>query len=79
LEQAETSQLTDKYGQLQRHLETERAAWVNDKKILEDTIFDLTTSGKHSDSDRTAWEAEIRQLEERAKVWRRRLHLLHHK
>jgi nucleoprotein TPR len=78
LEQAEISQLADKYGQLQRHLETERATWSNDKKILEDTIFDLSTSGKHSENDRTTWETEIRQLEERAKVWRHHLGL-HHK
>ncbi|KAF8843385.1 hypothetical protein BDN67DRAFT_924393 [Paxillus ammoniavirescens] len=55
-----------KFNELQKTVETERAAWVNDKKTLEDTIVDMSTSEKHSESDRTAHEREIRVLEERA-------------
>ena len=53
---------------MQRNFEAERLEWLNDKKTLEGTIFDLSSSEKHSESDRNAWEAETRQLEERAKV-----------
>ncbi|KIK98776.1 hypothetical protein PAXRUDRAFT_823499 [Paxillus rubicundulus Ve08.2h10] len=59
-------QSTVKFNELQKTLETERAAWVNDKKMLEDTIVDMSTSEKHSESDRTAHEREVRALEERA-------------
>ncbi len=30
--------------------------------------MDMTTSAQHTQSDRTSWEAEIRQQEQRAKV-----------
>ena len=57
-----------KYTELQKTFETERNAWTNDKKTLEDTIVDMSTSEKHSESDRTSREGEVRQQEERAKV-----------
>ena len=40
----------------------------NDKKTLEETIVDMTTSGKHLERDRSSREHEVRNLEERAKV-----------
>jgi nucleoprotein TPR len=43
-------------------------AWTNDKKTLEDTIVDMSTSEKSSENDRTSRENEVRQQEERAKV-----------
>lgn len=46
----------------------ERSAWTNDKKTLEDTIVDMSTSERHSEIDRTAHEREVRALEERAVV-----------
>ncbi|KAJ7236740.1 hypothetical protein B0H12DRAFT_1139991 [Mycena haematopus] len=64
----ELAQFTAKYNELQKSFETERTAWLNDKKVLEDTIVDLGTSEKHSESDRTSRETEVRQLEQRAKV-----------
>ncbi|KAF8132213.1 TPR/MLP1/MLP2-like protein-domain-containing protein [Mycena galopus ATCC 62051] len=64
----ELAQFTAKTNELQKSFETERTAWLNDKKVLEDTIVDLGTSEKHSESDRTSRENEVRQLEQRAKV-----------
>ncbi|KAL6308319.1 hypothetical protein BKA93DRAFT_560042 [Sparassis latifolia] len=61
-------QTTEKYGEVHRTLDTERVAWANDKKTLEDTIVDITTSEKNSESDRASRETEIRQQEQRAKA-----------
>jgi nucleoprotein TPR len=66
--QDELAQLTTKYNELQKSFETERIAWTNDKKTLEDTIVDMSTSEKNSENDRTSRENEVRQQEERAKV-----------
>ncbi|KAG8214434.1 hypothetical protein J3R82DRAFT_9457 [Butyriboletus roseoflavus] len=59
-------QWTNKFSDLQKTLDTERSAWANDKKTLEDTIVDMSTSERHSENDRTAHEREVRALEERA-------------
>ncbi|KAF9220879.1 hypothetical protein BS17DRAFT_786120 [Gyrodon lividus] len=59
-------QSTANFNEFQKTLDTERAAWANDKKILEDTIVDISASEKHSENDRTAHEREVRALEERA-------------
>jgi nucleoprotein TPR len=64
----ELSQLKTKYSEVQRNFETERALWLNDKKTLEDTIVDMSTSEKHLETDRTLRESTARELEERAKV-----------
>lgn len=66
--QEEASKLTEKYNELKRTLESERVAWLSDKKTLEDTIVDMSTSQKHSESDRSLRETEARQQEERATV-----------
>ncbi|KAG6833443.1 hypothetical protein H0H87_006809 [Tephrocybe sp. NHM501043] len=66
--QGELAALTAKYHDLQKTFEAERLAWTIDKKTLEDTIVDMSTSEKHSESDRTTREAEARQQEERAKA-----------
>jgi nucleoprotein TPR len=58
----------EKFSELQRTLESERAAWTNDKKTLEDTIVDMSTSEKQSESDRSLRESETRRQENRAKV-----------
>lgn len=62
-------QATAKLNELQRTFEVEQTAWTNDKKTLEETIIDLSTSEKHSESDRTSREQEVRLQEERAKVY----------
>lgn len=64
----ELAQFNAKHNELQKSFETERTAWLTDKKVLEDTIVDLGTSEKHSESDRTSRENEVRQLEDRARV-----------
>lgn len=66
--QDELTQLTTKYNELQKSFETERIVWTNDKKTLEDTIVDMSTSEKNSENDRTSRENEVRHQEERAKV-----------
>jgi nucleoprotein TPR len=66
--QDELTQLTVKYNDLQKSFEAERIAWANDKRTLEDTIVDMSTSEKSSENDRTSRENEVRQQEERAKV-----------
>ncbi|KIM89473.1 hypothetical protein PILCRDRAFT_61094 [Piloderma croceum F 1598] len=64
--QDETTQIDSRYTELQRIVERERAAWLNDKKTLEDTIVDMSTSEKHSESDRSLRETEAHRQEERA-------------
>ena len=53
---------------MKRTFDEERESWANDKRTLEDTLVELTTSEKHIAEDRTSHDAEIRQQEERAKV-----------
>ena len=64
----ELLQIRAQHNETLKSIETERTAWINDKKMLEDTIVDMSTSEKHSESDRTSWEEGMRTLEERAKV-----------
>ncbi|OJA16044.1 hypothetical protein AZE42_05491 [Rhizopogon vesiculosus] len=59
-------QSASKFSELQRTLESERQAWASDKKTLEDTIVDLSTSERTSETDRSARESEVRQQEQRA-------------
>lgn len=70
LQEAQQSyaQITEQSTVAQRTLETERAAWFADKKTLEDTIADLSTSERTSQSDKEMYETQIRQQEARAKV-----------
>ena len=68
LAQEELTQLKGRQDELQKALDVERAAWVSDKKTLEDTIVDLSTSERNAETDRSSREDDIRQLEERAKV-----------
>ncbi|KAJ3814062.1 hypothetical protein F5876DRAFT_73301 [Lentinula aff. lateritia] len=62
--QAELAELTTKHNDLQKQYEDDRDAWLNDKKTLEDTIVDLSTS----ENDRNSHENDVKQQEERAKV-----------
>ena len=68
LAQEELAQLKGKQDELQKTFDAERAAWVSDKKTLEDTIVDLSTSERNAETDRSSREDDIRQLEERTKV-----------
>ncbi|KAF7966386.1 hypothetical protein HWV62_38881 [Athelia sp. TMB] len=64
--QEEAQQLHVRHAELQRTLDTERSSWLADKRTLEDTIVDLSTSEKDSESNRTLRENDARQQEERA-------------
>lgn len=64
----ELEQANAKVAEIQQTLERERTEWINDKKILEGTIVELSTSERSSESDRAAHEREIRELEQRAIV-----------
>ncbi|KAJ7600871.1 hypothetical protein C8J56DRAFT_1019894 [Mycena floridula] len=64
----EQGQLSAKSEELRKALETERNAWTADKKVLEDTIVDLSTSEKYSESDRTSRETAVREQQERAQA-----------
>ncbi|KAK0187834.1 hypothetical protein F5146DRAFT_1060914 [Armillaria mellea] len=61
-------QATAELNELQKTFEVERTAWTNDKKTLEETIIDLSTSEKHSENDRTSREEAVRLQEQRAKL-----------
>ncbi|KAG2088542.1 uncharacterized protein F5147DRAFT_789370 [Suillus discolor] len=59
----------NRYYQMTDKSEVYRIAmgeWTNDKKTLEDTIVDLSTSEKTSETDRTTRKSEVCQQEERA-------------
>ncbi|KAF9077487.1 hypothetical protein BDP27DRAFT_1397327 [Rhodocollybia butyracea] len=66
--QSELTELNTQHHDLQKQYEEERIAWANDKKTLEDTIVDLSTSEKVSENDRTVRESEVKQQEQRAKA-----------
>ncbi|EIW59409.1 uncharacterized protein TRAVEDRAFT_121374 [Trametes versicolor FP-101664 SS1] len=62
------AQVTQANTELQQKFDTERLAWADDKRTLEDTIVDISTSAQHIQTDRSTWEVEIHQQEERAKA-----------
>lgn len=66
--QQELAQMTQKNTDLQRTLETERVAWTTDRKTLEDTIIDMSTSERNSENDRVSRESEVKEQEQRARV-----------
>ncbi|KAG7445737.1 uncharacterized protein BT62DRAFT_176907 [Guyanagaster necrorhizus] len=66
--QQDVVRATAQLNELQKTFKVERTAWTNDKKTLEETIIDLSTSEKHSESDRTSREQQVRLQEERAKA-----------
>ncbi|KIM43182.1 hypothetical protein M413DRAFT_9931 [Hebeloma cylindrosporum] len=63
----ELAEVRAQHNDAQKSFEVERITWISDKKTLEDTIVDMSTSEKHSESDRSSREQELRNLEERAK------------
>ena len=66
--QQELLEARQSLADMKRTYDSERESWTNDKRTLEDTIVDLTTSEKSSAEDRTSRETEVRQQEERVKV-----------
>ncbi|KAH9948873.1 hypothetical protein B0H21DRAFT_731535 [Amylocystis lapponica] len=66
--QQDLAQTSEKHSELQSKFESERVAWANDKRTLEDAIVDMSTLEKNTESDRTSRESEFRQQEERVKA-----------
>ncbi|KAF7298841.1 hypothetical protein MIND_00831800 [Mycena indigotica] len=66
--QQDLAQFTAKYNELLKTTEEERKAWKEDKKVLEDTIAEISSSEQTSANDRSSREHQIRELEDRAKA-----------
>lgn len=66
--QQELNALNTKNTELQREMEKERAAFVLDKKTLEDTIVDITNTQASSRVDQEAHEKEISEHADRSRV-----------
>ena len=64
----ELTQLQAKNAELQKAHEKDRADWLKDKKTLEETVYELSTSEQSTEADRTSREEAIRHQEERAKA-----------
>ncbi len=64
----ELAEVRARSNESQKRFEAERTSWINDKKTLEDTIVDLSSSEKQTESDRNSREQEMRVLDERVKV-----------
>lgn len=52
---------------VQQNLENERKVWAEDKKLLEDTIADISSVERNIENARALRQGETEQLEERAK------------
>ena len=52
---------------VQQNLENERKAWTEDKKLLEDTIADMSSTERSIENAQASQLGELKQLEERAK------------
>ena len=52
---------------VQQNLESERRAWAEDKKLLEDTIADMSSAERSIENAQASRQGEYQQLEERAK------------
>ena len=66
--QQELEQIKTKYQELQQVFDRERAAWADDRKLLEGTIVDMSTSEKHSEENKNKWEQDLKAQEQRARV-----------
>ncbi|TFY79631.1 hypothetical protein EWM64_g4383 [Hericium alpestre] len=66
--EAELNQSREALAEMTRKLEEEREAWTNDRKDLEATIIDLTTSEKSFAEESTSRESAVREQEERVKA-----------
>ncbi|KAF7314521.1 hypothetical protein MKEN_00925200 [Mycena kentingensis (nom. inval.)] len=66
--QEELSRLTAKHDSEAQSFNAQIKALADDKKVLEDTIAEISTSEQTSQNDRTYRETEARQLEDRAKA-----------
>ena len=65
--QEELNQLKEKNAEIQQILEKERSAFAADRKLLEDTIVDITRSGASTQAEQAAREDEVKKQRDRAK------------
>ena len=68
LSQEDLARLNEKNTEVQQTLEKERSSFAADKKLLEETIIDITNSGANSQADQAAREDELKKQRDRAKV-----------
>lgn len=59
--QEELIRLKEKNAEIQQVLEKEHSAFAADKKLLEDTIVDITNCGANSQAEQAAREDELRR------------------
>jgi nucleoprotein TPR len=65
--QAELRRSSETLATVHHNLENERKVWAEDKKLLEDTIADMSSTERSIESVRVSQQGEVQQLEERAK------------
>ena len=65
--QAELRKSGEALATVQQNLENERRAWTEDKKLLEDTIADMSSAERTVENAQASRLGELQQLEERAK------------
>lgn len=65
--QSELRKSSETLATVQQNLESERKAWTEDKKLLEDTIADMSSAERSIENSRASRLGELQQLEERAK------------
>jgi nucleoprotein TPR len=65
--QTELRKSSEALATVQQNLESERKAWTEDKKLLEDTIADMSSAERSVENAQASRQGELQQLEERAK------------
>ena len=65
--QIELRESREALATVQQNLESERKAWTEDKKLLEDTIADMSSTERSIESSQASRLGELQQLEQRAK------------
>ena len=65
--QSELRKSSGALATVQQNLENERRAWTEDKKLLEDTIADMSSAERSIENAQASRQGEFQQLEERAK------------
>jgi len=65
--QTEMRNSSEAFTTVQKNLENERKAWTEDKKLLEDTIADMSSAERSIENAQASRLGELQQLEERAK------------
>ena len=65
--QVELRKSSEALATVRQNLENERRAWTEDKKLLEDTIADMSSAERTVENAQASRLGELQQLEERAK------------